>query len=119
MYYYMGFYIHACPKMRYKGKLYPSYVLCSETYTWHLLDESIRNRLDENKYQRFNQDLEAQDPEQLENNDVLYTKVLYHRTIKYYGNYLEQNEADDMDDVIEYGCLVGKTCAKRMLLHRN
>lgn len=37
--YYMGFYIHSCPKMRYKGKLYPSYLLCPEVYTWHLLNE--------------------------------------------------------------------------------
>jgi len=33
-YYYMGFYIHSCPKMRYKGKLSPSYLLCPETYEW-------------------------------------------------------------------------------------
>lgn len=39
-YYYMGFYIHSCPKMKYKGKLNPSYLLCPETYSWHLLDES-------------------------------------------------------------------------------
>lgn len=37
--YYMGFYIHSCPKMRYKGKLQPSYLLCPEIYTWHLLDD--------------------------------------------------------------------------------
>ncbi|KAI8038522.1 hypothetical protein M5D96_008422 [Drosophila gunungcola] len=33
-YYYMGFYIHSCPKMRYKGKLSASYLLCPETYEW-------------------------------------------------------------------------------------
>lgn len=37
--YYMGFYIHSCPKMRYKGRLKPSYLLCPEIYTWHLLDD--------------------------------------------------------------------------------
>lgn len=35
----MGYYIHNCPKMRYKGKLQPSYLLCPEVYTWHLLDD--------------------------------------------------------------------------------
>lgn len=48
-YYYMGFYIHSCPKMRYKGKLNPSYLLCPETFSWHMLDESknfILNLLD-------------------------------------------------------------------------
>lgn len=38
-YYYMGFYIHSCPKMRYKGKLSSSYLLCPETYTWHPLND--------------------------------------------------------------------------------
>lgn len=37
--YYMGFYIHSCPKMRYKGKLQPSYLLCPEIYTWHLIND--------------------------------------------------------------------------------
>lgn len=37
--YYMGFYIQSCPKMRYKGKLQPSYLLCPEVYTWHLLND--------------------------------------------------------------------------------
>lgn len=37
--YYMGFYIHSCPKMRYKAKLQPSYLLCPEVYTWHLLND--------------------------------------------------------------------------------
>lgn len=39
--YYMGYYIHSCPKMRYKGKLQPSYLLCPEVYTWHLIDAGI------------------------------------------------------------------------------
>lgn len=39
-YYYMGYYIHSCPKMRYKAHMKPSYLLCPEAYTWHLLDES-------------------------------------------------------------------------------
>lgn len=38
--YYMGFYIHSCPKMRYKGKLAGSSLLCPETYTWKPLDDS-------------------------------------------------------------------------------
>lgn len=38
-YYYMGFYIHNCPKMRYKGNLSSSYLLCPETYTWVTLND--------------------------------------------------------------------------------
>lgn len=39
--YYMGFYIHTCQKMRYKGKLQPSYLLCPEVYTWHLINDGM------------------------------------------------------------------------------
>lgn len=118
--YYMGFYIHSCPKMRYKGKLIPSYLLCPEVYTWHLLDDTIRKRLDENKYQRFNDDLEVQDPNRLLQDDLFNVKVLYGRSAMYYGNYLERSDnMVDMEEVLQYGALVGKTCAKRMLLYRN
>lgn len=79
--YYMGYYIHSCPKMRYKANIKPSFLLCPEAYTWHLLDESkisfghilpnlpiqfclgISKRLDEDKYQRLNADLDATDDE--------------------------------------------------------
>lgn len=37
--YYIGLYIPAVPKMLYKGKLQPSYLLCPEMYTWHLLND--------------------------------------------------------------------------------
>lgn len=33
-YYYMGFYIHSCPKMSYKGSYTPSFLLCPERLTW-------------------------------------------------------------------------------------
>lgn len=48
--YYMGFYIHTCPKMRYKGKLHPSYLLCPEIYTWHLLNDGKNLRKKIMKY---------------------------------------------------------------------
>ena len=34
-YYYMGFYIHSCAKMRYKGEYRPSYILDPESYEWN------------------------------------------------------------------------------------
>lgn len=86
----MGFYIHSCPKMRYKGKLTGSYLLCPEAYTWHLLNDGkwcdvmmtvscirsrkstehrsliiaftdIIERLNAQKYQRLNDDRSVQD----------------------------------------------------------
>ncbi|KAI9675103.1 MAG: Arginyl-tRNA--protein transferase 1 [Caeruleum heppii] len=49
-YYYMGFYIHSCVKMRYKGDYHPQYMLDPETYTWNILDSSLKRRLDASKY---------------------------------------------------------------------
>ncbi|KAI9820597.1 MAG: Arginyl-tRNA--protein transferase 1 [Pycnora praestabilis] len=72
-YYYMGFYIHSCIKMRYKGDYKPQYVLGRiaraisaiqlknenfliphlpdpESYTWDMLDDDLRKRLDARKY---------------------------------------------------------------------
>ncbi|KAI8929916.1 arginine-tRNA-protein transferase [Entophlyctis helioformis] len=33
-YYYMGYYIHSCTKMRYKAQFRPSFLLCPQTYQW-------------------------------------------------------------------------------------
>lgn len=62
VYYYMGFYIHSCPKMRYKAKIKPSFLLCPETYTWREIEECLP-KLDLSKYSRFNEDLDAVDEE--------------------------------------------------------
>ena len=57
-YYYMGFYIHSCPKMRYKGEYRPSDLLCPETYVWVPIEQCLPS-LDNSKYCRFNQDPQA------------------------------------------------------------
>ncbi|TBU58360.1 arginine-tRNA-protein transferase [Dichomitus squalens] len=46
---YMGFYIHSCVKMRYKGEYSPTYVLDPEDYTWFPL-EQFRPHLDQYHY---------------------------------------------------------------------
>lgn len=45
--------------MLYKGKLQPSYLLCPEKYTWHLLDDDLVNLLSQQKCTRFNTDPKA------------------------------------------------------------
>ncbi|THH33666.1 hypothetical protein EUX98_g547 [Antrodiella citrinella] len=52
-YLYMGFYIHSCQKMRYKGEYAPSYLADPEDYTWHSLDRTCRPLLDKNRYGAF------------------------------------------------------------------
>ncbi|KAH9938555.1 uncharacterized protein B0H18DRAFT_19146 [Fomitopsis serialis] len=38
-YLYMGFYVHSCTKMRYKGDYVPSSLADPEEYTWHPLEQ--------------------------------------------------------------------------------
>eukprot|EP00455_Lapot_gusevi_P057532 TRINITY_DN9826_c0_g1_i6.p1 TRINITY_DN9826_c0_g1~~TRINITY_DN9826_c0_g1_i6.p1 ORF type:complete len:223 (+),score=32.21 TRINITY_DN9826_c0_g1_i6:100-768(+) len=51
-YYYMGYYIHTCVKMRYKGQYRPSDLLCPERFTWHSLAE-CRPLLEQSPYVVF------------------------------------------------------------------
>lgn len=59
-YYYMGFYIHSCPKMRYKAQFRPSYLLCPLRNTWHEIHKCIQ-RLDNEKYSILNESIDTQD----------------------------------------------------------
>ena len=45
-YYYLGFYIHHCSKMKYKAQFEPSSLLCPITYQWTPLDDRLRSILD-------------------------------------------------------------------------
>jgi arginine-tRNA-protein transferase len=49
-YYYMGYYIQSCTKMRYKGDYSPQHVLDPETYEWNPLDGELRTLLDKKSY---------------------------------------------------------------------
>ncbi|CAM9476179.1 unnamed protein product, partial [Heterosigma akashiwo] len=51
-FYYLGYYIHDCPKMRYKGEYAPSALLCPETYRWVPLT-GAQPLLNERKYCRL------------------------------------------------------------------
>lgn len=55
-YYYMGFYIHSCPKMKYKGSYKPSELLCPSTFVWYPIKEAIE-LLNENKFTPLNNEL--------------------------------------------------------------
>ncbi|KAF2433247.1 arginine-tRNA-protein transferase 1 [Tothia fuscella] len=49
-FYYMGYYIHSCPKMRYKNDYSPQYILDLENFEWSPLDDEFRRLLDGKKY---------------------------------------------------------------------
>ncbi|KAK2758282.1 Arginyl-tRNA--protein transferase 1 [Arachnomyces sp. PD_36] len=48
--YYMGFYIHSCPKMRYKASFRPQFLLDPESLEWNVLDENLSRKLDSRRY---------------------------------------------------------------------
>ncbi|KAI9206191.1 arginyl-tRNA--protein transferase 1-like protein [Polychytrium aggregatum] len=60
-YYYMGYYIHSCPQMRYKAQYRPSYLLCHDDYKWYPYEKCAK-LLDQNKRVSFSESLKA-DPE--------------------------------------------------------
>lgn len=47
---YSGYYIHSCPKMRYKIDYAPQYVLDPETYAWDLVDKEALALFDKKPY---------------------------------------------------------------------
>ncbi|KAK7086703.1 Arginyl-tRNA--protein transferase 1 [Halocaridina rubra] len=115
--YYMGFYIYSCPKMRYKGNYSPSYLLCPETYVWVPLHEATA-KLDIAKYSRFNEDVTAVDMHG--DVDLSKIKVLFDCSPILYETYCEINpDADEDEEVQEYATLVGARTAHRMMLYRS
>ncbi|XP_030604646.1 arginyl-tRNA--protein transferase 1 isoform X1 [Archocentrus centrarchus] len=116
-YYYLGFYIHSCPKMRYKGQYRPSDLLCPETYVWVPIERCIP-LLDNSRYARCNQDPDAGDVRVLR--DLGRALVLYRRTVMPYAVYSRKRKgpSDEME-VQQYASLVGQDCAERILLYRS
>ncbi|KAJ5627093.1 arginine-tRNA-protein transferase [Penicillium herquei] len=62
-YYYMGYYIHSCQKMRYKGNYRPQYILDPESYSWDPLDGELTEKLDKRSYVSLSQDRSSGDDE--------------------------------------------------------
>ncbi|RDW90334.1 arginyltransferase [Aspergillus mulundensis] len=55
-YYYMGYYIHSCQKMRYKGTFRPQHILDPESHTWDPLDGELATKLNTRPYVSFSRD---------------------------------------------------------------
>ncbi|KAF6207860.1 hypothetical protein GE061_016309 [Apolygus lucorum] len=114
-YYYMGYYIHSCPKMRYKAKFCPSYLLCPETYTWHAF-EKAKPKLDVSEYSRLHDDIRAECENVIGHlGDVL---VLWRNVAMTQETYKHKSRANDDIQIMEYAQRVGKKAAESMLLYR-
>ncbi|XP_024889146.1 arginyl-tRNA--protein transferase 1 isoform X3 [Temnothorax curvispinosus] len=118
-YYYMGFYIHTCPKMRYKARMRPSKLLCPETYVWCDIDPCLA-KLNNEKYSRLNDEINAIDENGVV--DVEEVLVLYKNIAMPYKKYRTQRKTyqtrEEKREVEEYARLVGMPCARGMLLFR-
>ncbi|XP_059478230.1 arginyl-tRNA--protein transferase 1 [Neocloeon triangulifer] len=115
--YYMGFYIHSCPKMRYKGQYSPSYLLCPVSYTWHPIAR-CHALLDKSKYVEFDVD----NTERIvDYSDLMKMLVLHGRKAMPFGVYAAKKGGlsnDEISTLKFYIQLVGTICASRMLLFR-
>lgn len=112
-YYYMGFYIHSCPKMRYKGNLVPSYLLCPETFYWIPISKCIP-LLEVNKYSRLNPDASAIDGNILREEDFLKTKIVYNHQYMSLDSYRKMSiTSNALFNTI--GLLVGRNCLRNMV----
>ncbi|XP_065187388.1 arginyl-tRNA--protein transferase 1-like isoform X1 [Sycon ciliatum] len=118
--YYMGFYIHNCVKMRYKGNYTPSYLLCPERQTWVPI-EDCKPRLDVAKYSRLDAssgtgsvdaaDGSADEP------DLQELRVLIpDQGVLPYPLYEQIAGTKKRAEVREYHALVGDSLAQRILL---
>jgi arginine-tRNA-protein transferase len=125
-YYYMGFYIHSCPKMRYKAQYHPSLLLCPEEYTWHDAQSCVP-LLDVAKYSRLSQE-QRRDPssDAVRLDEVL---VLYNMKVMTFGSFCDVRrkprssasrvDAQENNEVTEYAKLVGGPLSRNMLLYRD
>lgn len=55
----MGYYIHSCLKMRYKGTYKPQHVLDFESFEWSPLDEEMCRLMDERKWVSMSRERDA------------------------------------------------------------
>ncbi|KAI5611552.1 arginyl-tRNA--protein transferase 1 [Silurus asotus] len=116
-YYYLGFYIHSCPKMRYKGQYHPSDLLCPETYTWVSLEKCVPH-LDISAYARLNEDTRAGDACALK--DLGRVLVLHKKMVMPYATYSRKKKVlSEEKEVEQYAGLVGQKTAEKILLYRS
>ncbi|XP_030760579.1 arginyl-tRNA--protein transferase 1 isoform X2 [Sitophilus oryzae] len=112
-YYYMGFYIHSCPKMRYKGRLKPSFLLCPETYIWQPIEKCL-TKLDDNKYSRLTEDPNAPDCNLCSAEDTKRIKVMYNLKLYDVQTFTTLYKVDN--DVFQtIASLIGKRAAYKII----
>ena len=112
-YYCMGYYIHRNPKMDYKGRFYPSYLLCPDSYHFVPIETAIP-KLDTAKYCCLTEKSWQQERvlSFLGGVQIMYAKqVIPYKLFRgYYGRMKDRI-------VVEYASLVGEAVSHSMLLY--
>ncbi|KAJ6224669.1 hypothetical protein RDWZM_003214 [Blomia tropicalis] len=116
-YYYMGFYIHTCPKMVYKANFSPSDLLCSETFRWFNIESCIA-KLSKQNYARFCDDSTIVDEDGKDVDDeriIIYSDGFMTTLARHKRNH--QLDKKKLDLINEYASLVGKKCTPYLLYY--
>ena len=116
-YYYMGYYIHSCQKMKYKANYNPSYLLCPESYHFVPIESCIP-KLELNKYSRlYDRDTIPENADEWFGNCLIFLGGGQYRVVKY-SMYFQQVPSKDRKEglVKKYAELVGPKVASRLWL---
>ena len=120
-FYYMGFYIDSCVKMRYKGNISPSYLLCPETFIFHdykwckqNFDLSKTNRLTIGDKQTNDSKLDLDDVRIL-HKETAMSYLIYKTKFRLTSN--EHELRRQKDQIEEYAKLVGSRFVLQNLLY--
>jgi len=114
-YYYMGYYVHSCPKMRYKKNYCPSYLLCPDTYVFEPIESCIP-KLEKSKYSRL---CDIDQPAENVLSWLGEAKLLVNQTLFSYqilASFHPKAKKEE-DKVKEYLKLVGPKVGRRMVLY--
>ena len=113
-FYCMGYYVHDCQKMKYKGEYFPSFLLCPVT-NHYVPFEICQKKLDVSKYARFDDEGSPEEPTNEEG-----TMVMYQRQLLPYGMVriiiTDRERREFESKVKEYTQLAGASVAKTCYL---
>lgn len=114
-FYYMGYYVHHCPKMNYKRHYDSASILCPETYEYIPLDKA-RSKLDVAKYCRLSDNQTYQETFTDEDVDKVLVRSGDGKAMEY-AQYRASfgNHRDSL--VQHYLKMVGRDASRRMLLY--
>ncbi|KAI9028268.1 arginine-tRNA-protein transferase [Phycomyces nitens] len=124
--YYMGFYIHTCPKMNYKGQFQPSYLLDPMLYTWYPIKQ-CQERLDKHRFVVFSNPGDHKpakvspgwlDPDSLQDSDLEGVLLLLnnYQLVPVTKTLMWKRSLKLRQNIKEYVAAVGHTMAKRLLV---